>query len=164
MLPLAFDFLSPSTMLLLAVLAVLLYGERLPEVARGLGQAVHRVEEEHAGDSRPVRGGGQGGDDDDGSPAPNGGADRGARGGDGPEVRASAERAGGRGRGGLRGRLHSSAVGDNNRYEQGGQGVWSHPSARAFSSVGRALSSQGRSHRFESCNAHFRIFVPRPLI
>jgi sec-independent protein translocase protein TatA len=38
MLPLAFDFLSPTTMLILAVLAVLLYGERLPEVARGLGK------------------------------------------------------------------------------------------------------------------------------
>ena len=38
MLPLAFDFLSPTTMLFLAVLAVLLYGERLPEVARSLGK------------------------------------------------------------------------------------------------------------------------------
>ena len=38
MLPLAIDFLSPTTMLFLAVLAVLLYGERLPEVARGLGK------------------------------------------------------------------------------------------------------------------------------
>ena len=39
MLPLAsFDLFSPWTMLLLAVAAVLLYGERLPEVARGWGK------------------------------------------------------------------------------------------------------------------------------
>jgi len=38
MLPLALDFLSPTTMLVLAVLAILLYGERLPEVARNLGK------------------------------------------------------------------------------------------------------------------------------
>ncbi|MGO8690010.1 MAG: twin-arginine translocase TatA/TatE family subunit [Thermoguttaceae bacterium] len=38
MLPLAFDLFSPTTMLMLAVLAVLLYGERLPEVARNLGK------------------------------------------------------------------------------------------------------------------------------
>ncbi len=38
MLPLAFEFLSPGTMLILAVLAVLLYGERLPEVMRTWGK------------------------------------------------------------------------------------------------------------------------------
>ena len=38
MLPLAFDILSPSTMLFLALLAVLLYGERLPEVMRTWGK------------------------------------------------------------------------------------------------------------------------------
>ena len=39
-LPLAFfdSFLSPSTMLLLLVVAVLLYGERLPEVAKAWGK------------------------------------------------------------------------------------------------------------------------------
>jgi sec-independent protein translocase protein TatA len=39
MLPLALlDFLSPTTMLILAVVAILLYGERLPEVARTYGK------------------------------------------------------------------------------------------------------------------------------
>jgi sec-independent protein translocase protein TatA len=32
------SFLSPQTMLILAIVAVLLYGERLPEVARSFGK------------------------------------------------------------------------------------------------------------------------------
>jgi sec-independent protein translocase protein TatA len=35
----AFD-LSPSTLLILGVIAVLLYGERLPEVARSIGKGL----------------------------------------------------------------------------------------------------------------------------
>ena len=38
MLPLAFDVLNPSTMLIVAVAAVLLYGKRLPEVMRTWGK------------------------------------------------------------------------------------------------------------------------------
>lgn len=37
--PLGFvDFLSPPTLLIIGVLAILLYGERLPEVARSFGK------------------------------------------------------------------------------------------------------------------------------
>jgi sec-independent protein translocase protein TatA len=35
---LGFDFLGPSGLLIVAIIAVLLYGERLPEVARSFGK------------------------------------------------------------------------------------------------------------------------------
>lgn len=63
MLPFAFfdSFLSPQTMVVLAIVAVLLYGERLPEVAREWGKklvelkkSVHGIREEFATAARDV--------------------------------------------------------------------------------------------------------------
>jgi sec-independent protein translocase protein TatA len=40
----AFGFESPTTMLILGALAVLLFGERLPEVARSFGKGLMEVQ------------------------------------------------------------------------------------------------------------------------
>ncbi len=102
MLPLAFDFLSPSTMLILAVLAVLLYGERLPEVDATWGKqfielkkSLQGIRDQFEEVTREVT-------TTMDRPSPRAELSRGARGGDGAEVRAPAERAGGGGRRGLR--------------------------------------------------------------
>lgn len=40
-----FNFESPTTMLILGALAVLLFGERLPEVARSIGKGLMEVKD-----------------------------------------------------------------------------------------------------------------------
>ena len=92
-LPLAFfdSFLSPSTMLLLLVVAVLLYGERLPEVAKAWGKQFMDLKKSFQGlrdqfDSvtRDITSSVD-------TAIPRVDWTRGPRGGDGSEIRASAE-------------------------------------------------------------------------
>jgi sec-independent protein translocase protein TatA len=55
MLPLfAFGFESPTTMLILGALAVLLFGERLPEVARSFGKGLMEVKNGMRGIQREI--------------------------------------------------------------------------------------------------------------
>ena len=150
-LPLGFlDFLGPAEMLIIGIVAILLFGERLPEVARSWGKkfvevkkSVQGIREEFEAATRDVT---STVSQSVGLPAGRSHAShrverRGAGGGDGPEVRASAERIG---------RRDSLKAGGRSS-DRIGRRVFC---LGAHSSVGRAPSSQGGSHRFESCCAH----------